>query len=85
MKNNFDLTCYNMLKHVKYTIFHDNLAILEEFTYKKNKNSNSKTKIIIIIHISYKNYKFPFIVTILSLPMMVNSSKKVKFSHKMCF
>ena len=32
MKNNFNLTCYNTLKNVKYTIFHENLTVLEEFS-----------------------------------------------------
>ena len=32
MKNNFNLTFYDMLKDVKYTIFHENLTFLDEFT-----------------------------------------------------
>ena len=35
MKNYFDLTCYNMLKHVKYTILSRKFDIFEEKTYKK--------------------------------------------------
>ena len=32
MKNNFNSTCYNMLKYVENSIFHKNLTISEEFT-----------------------------------------------------
>ena len=66
-----------MLKQVKYTIFHKNLTFLDEFIYK---NIKFEINIMIFIHIPYKNYEFPLIDIILSLPMMVNSKKKVKFS-----
>ena len=37
-------------------------------------------QIMIFIHISYKNHKFPLIVIILSLLIMVNSSKNCVFN-----
>ena len=45
VKNNFNLTCYNMLKHVKYTIFHENLTFLEGFTNKNIKFEIQRKKL----------------------------------------
>ena len=71
MKNDFNLICHNMLKHVKYTIFHENFTFLEDYTYINTKFSTIKKLIVP----PKKAHFHPFILT--------NNPKKNKhFVHK---